>query len=117
MSIDVFEASIKNGLFINASSDINIDIVNPIPAINETKNTATQLILLGLRLYLIYAHPKKLKSIIPKGLPKQRAKIIPIYKLETSELNIFILDDNVSPVLAKANKGIINKLLIGTNNI
>jgi hypothetical protein len=63
-------------LCINAISDTNIDIVNPIPAISETINTAIQLILDGFSV-IFNLQPMKLKNIIPKGLPIQSPKTIP----------------------------------------
>ena len=42
MSIDILATSTKGKLCINATSETNIDIVNPIPAIKDTKNIDNQ---------------------------------------------------------------------------
>jgi hypothetical protein len=74
--IDILAILIRFILCINAISDTNIDIVNPIPAISETINTAIQLMLIGFSV-IFNLQPMKLKNIIPKGLPIQSPKTIP----------------------------------------
>ena len=110
-NIDILAILTKVKLCINAISDTNIDIVNPIPAIRDTKNTAVQLIFDGFSV-IFKEHPIKLKSIIPRGFPIHRPSTIP-YTNEFAD-DISILYINEMPVFAKANSGIIIKLFIGT---
>ena len=52
MSIEIFAIFTIVRLWINANSDTNIDIVNPIPAIKDTKKIDFQLIFLGFSIIL-----------------------------------------------------------------
>jgi len=52
ISIAILAILITVKLWINANSDTNIDIVNPIPAIIDTKKIANQLMFLGFSVIL-----------------------------------------------------------------
>ena len=47
ISIDILAISTKGKLCMKATSETNMDIVNPIPAIKDTKNTDNQFMQLG----------------------------------------------------------------------
>ena len=100
--IDIFDAFNSSKAPLKASSDTNIDIVNPIPARTETANTSNQLALFG---FLVI--PTKLamyvNAIIPIGFPMTNPKTIPV--IRGYSLNKFIEPLKFTPVLANANKG------------
>ena len=65
-----------SNLFSKARVDINIDMVNPIPAKNPTPKNLVNVISLGKLIIFVFTN-KKAAVIIPNGLPMNNPKIIP----------------------------------------
>ena len=76
VKMDIFAIFIMAKSLINAISQIKIDIVNPIPAINETKNKEDHVILDGFSVIFNKWQTKE-NNIIPRGLPTHNPSIIP----------------------------------------
>ena len=99
LKIDIFDAFNSSAIPLKASSETNIDIVNPIPARIETAKTSNQLALFG---FLVI--PNKLaiyvNVIIPIGFPTTNPITIPI--ISGYSLNKSIDPLKFIPVLEKA---------------
>ena len=111
-NIDTLDILISSGLSSNAISDTNIDIVNPIPANNETENTDNQSTPFGFSIMLNLV-PTQVNNIIPNGLPTTKPAIIP--HINVSSNLIFALRSKLISVLDNANNGSISKLQKGSN--
>ena len=110
IKIQILEMPINSMSPRKATSDTKIDMVNPTPAIKETKKIDVQFKSLGF-----LANPRKLKievnNIIPSGLPISNPKYIP--RNTVGNFAILKLEFMLIPVFEKANIGIIKRLLTG----
>lgn len=111
--MEILAIFISSKLCIKVISEINIDIVNPIPAINEAKNISINVKSFGFSV-IKQIQPSMLNKVIPTGFPMQSPSIIPFDRVVALEKSI-VEKLRLIPVLANANKGIIIRLFIGVN--
>lgn len=108
IKMHILDMPISSVLSIKATSDTNMDMVKPILEIRETINTQVQFSSLGF-----FDNPIKLliyvNNMIPSGFPIKSPRYIP--KNIVGYLARFKLESILTPVLEKANNGIIIRLL------
>ena len=109
IKMQILAMAISSSLLIKAISETKMDMVKPMIQMIDDKKIEVQFKSWGF-LVMPRRLLKYVKRIIPRGLPKSKPKYIP--KNTVGKLVKFKLLLMEIPVLAKAKRGIIIKLLI-----